>query len=101
MVLVVALLPYGSVNIVPRGTRKQRHLIPVAQPAAQPEPKNMPKQTHPELKHRKKVIEPYTAAWERLANAEARQWCEIKPCRDCGGPVNDGYCCPRCGSEKP
>lgn len=23
---------------------------------------------------------------------------QIKQCRKCGGPVNDGHCCGRCGS---
>jgi hypothetical protein len=47
-------------------------------------------------------IEPYTPAWERLANAEARCFCpRIYPCGECGGPVVDGYCCNRCGSSEP
>lgn len=26
---------------------------------------------------------------------------DVRPCRRCGGPVLDGYCCERCGSEEP
>lgn len=54
-------------------------------------------------KNRKpRKMEPYTPAWERLADQEARNFApEIKPCRDCGGPVVSGYCCDRCGSTLP
>ena len=45
---------------------------------------------------------PYTEKWEKEANALARSWCwNIKPCRDCGHPVMDGYCCGTCGSTNP
>lgn len=46
-------------------------------------------------------IEPYTPAWERLANALAREYVRLYPCAQCGGPVNDGYICQRCGSTNP
>lgn len=46
-------------------------------------------------------IEPYTDKWERLANELARTWATIKPCRECGYPVMDGYCCKTCGSTSP
>lgn len=46
-------------------------------------------------------MEPYSDAWERLANAEARAYVSIHPCRDCGGPVIRPYCCNRCGSDEP
>lgn len=26
---------------------------------------------------------------------------EIYPCAKCGGPVMDGYCCTRCGTDMP
>ncbi len=49
-----------------------------------------------------KKIDPDSAAWQRLANAEARNFCpQISPCRECGGPVVYGYCCNRCGSSTP
>ncbi len=48
-----------------------------------------------------KKMTPYTPEWERLANAEARNYVTIKPCRDCGGPVIDGYCCNHCDSVLP
>lgn len=49
-----------------------------------------------------KKLEPYTPAWERLANAEARGYAPpIRPCKECGGPVLSGYCCTRCGSSEP
>lgn len=46
-------------------------------------------------------IEPYTRKWEKLANELARTYQQIKPCRDCGHPVLDGYCCQTCGSSNP
>lgn len=54
-------------------------------------------------KHKRnlKRIIPYSSAYERLANQEARMWCQLRPCKDCGGPVNDGYCCNRCKSFNP
>lgn len=56
-----------------------------------------------EIKKRKiRKIEPYTLKWEKLANNLARSWCHnIKPCRECGYPVVDGYCCDTCGSSMP
>jgi hypothetical protein len=55
-----------------------------------------------EVKTRKpRKLKPYTKAWEALANAEARAYVTIRPCRDCGGPVVDHYCCDRCGSGDP
>ena len=55
-----------------------------------------------ETKKRKvRKIEPYTNKWERLANQLARIWTTIKPCRECGYPVVDGYCCQTCGSTNP
>ena len=26
---------------------------------------------------------------------------DLTPCNDCGGPVREGYCCTRCGSDSP
>ncbi len=46
-------------------------------------------------------IEPYTRKWEKLANELARTYQQIKPCRDCGYPVLDGYFCQTCGSSNP
>jgi len=48
-----------------------------------------------------KKIEPYTIKWEKLANALARSWVIIKPCRECGYPVISGYCCGTCNSVNP
>lgn len=46
-------------------------------------------------------INPYTPKWEKLANQLARTWVIIRPCRKCGYPVIDGYCCGTCGSNEP
>ena len=48
-----------------------------------------------------KKIEPYTKKWERLANDLARTWHVIKPCKECGYPVTDCYCCGTCGCTNP
>ncbi len=54
------------------------------------------------LKKRKlKKIEPNTRFWENLANNLARSWVPIHPCRDCGRPVIEGYCCSFCKSVNP
>lgn len=61
----------------------------------------MTKQDKPRPRKPRKM-RPYTKEWERLANAEARCFAPtIKPCRDCGRPVVDGYCCNHCGSVLP
>lgn len=60
---------------------------------------NTPK---PEVRKRKpRMIEEGSRTYERMANEEAKMWCQLRPCRDCGAPVNDGYCCNRCGSRNP
>jgi len=46
-------------------------------------------------------LTPYTIYWEKLANSLARSIVNIRPCKDCGGPVVKGYCCGRCGSRDP
>jgi len=46
-------------------------------------------------------IKPYTKKWEKLADELARSLVPIKPCRDCGYPVIDRYCCDTCGSNLP
>ena len=49
-----------------------------------------------------KKIEPYTPQWERMANSLARDYAPtIKPCKECGHPVIDGYCCGFCKSVNP
>lgn len=48
-----------------------------------------------------KKIDPDSPKWERLANKLARNTVFIKPCKDCGYPVIDGYCCNTCGSVMP
>jgi len=49
-----------------------------------------------------KRLVPYTAEWERLADAEARVFApRIRPCATCGGPAVDGYVCNRCGCVSP
>jgi hypothetical protein len=49
-----------------------------------------------------KKLEPYTPEWNKLANIVARNFAPpIRPCRECGYPVVDGYCCGRCGSTRP
>ena len=55
----------------------------------------------PIKKRKLKKIEPYTYPWERLANTLARSWVQVRPCRNCGRPVVDGYCCSFCGSDTP
>lgn len=52
-------------------------------------------------KKTRKVI-PFTKKWEKEADQLARSWCwNIRPCRKCGHPVHDGYCCSFCGSDTP
>lgn len=46
-------------------------------------------------------INPESRYWERLANELARSRVQIHPCRNCGGPVRDGYICNRCGCRNP
>jgi hypothetical protein len=49
-----------------------------------------------------KKMRPYTAKWERMADAEARMYAPtINPCKDCGRPVVYGFCCRHCGSTSP
>ena len=49
-----------------------------------------------------KKLKPHTPWWEREAGKVARNFVSpMKPCRDCGYPVIDGYCCTRCGSSLP
>lgn len=40
-----------------------------------------------------------SAAWERRANALARESIRITPCVRCKAPTLDGYCCRACGCE--
>jgi hypothetical protein len=37
----------------------------------------------------------------RLATEEYVYAVDLTPCNDCGAPVREGYCCPRCGSPRP
>lgn len=55
------------------------------------------------IQQAKKVqkIDPNTTAWDKLANGLARSLVPIKPCKECGYPVVDGYCCGACGSTSP
>ena len=46
-------------------------------------------------------IEPYTVKWEKLADNLARSLHYIRPCKHCGYPVLDGYCCGTCKSTTP
>lgn len=47
-------------------------------------------------------MKPHTRAWWNAANALARSYApRIYPCAHCGGPVADGYCCQRCGTDDP
>lgn len=47
-------------------------------------------------------MEPHTDEWNRMANSLARSFAPpIHICRDCGGPVIQGYCCTRCRSINP
>jgi hypothetical protein len=49
-----------------------------------------------------KKYKPNTPAWERKANSIARSWAPpIRPCKTCGYPVVDGYCCNNCGCIDP
>jgi len=55
-----------------------------------------------EKKPKPRRMKPHTPQWERMANELARGYApSIHPCRHCGGPVVDGYCCERCGSATP
>jgi hypothetical protein len=50
----------------------------------------------------KKKIKAYTPRWEKEANNLARVYCPtIRPCKDCGHPVINGYCCVFCNSVNP
>jgi hypothetical protein len=62
--------------------------------------KEMEEKTEPK-KPKARKIQPYTKDWQNMANNLARSWVTIKPCRDCGYPVIDGYCCQTCGSVEP
>ena len=53
------------------------------------------------MKPKFKKIKPYSSRWERIANEVARDIVSIIPCKDCGYPVVDGYCCQTCGSQEP
>lgn len=44
---------------------------------------------------------PYSPAWERIANARAREFVDITTCVQCGTPTVKGYCCTTCGSTDP
>lgn len=46
-------------------------------------------------------IKPFTKVWERMANELARDVVFIGPCRECGRPHLQGYCCIFCGSTDP
>lgn len=57
------------------------------------------KTTPDTVKHK---IEPYSQHWEKLANAEARNFAPaIYPCKKCSYPVVTGYCCTFCGTKDP
>jgi len=54
------------------------------------------------MKKRIEKIEPYTPKWEKMADSLARDYCpNIRPCKDCGRPVIEGYCCTFCQSVNP
>ena len=47
-------------------------------------------------------MQPFTAKWEREADALARRAApEIYPCAKCGHPVLSGYCCSTCHDSNP
>lgn len=47
-------------------------------------------------------IEPYSDIYYRRLNQVARDFCpRIYPCKKCGSPVADGYCCTYCGDNDP
>ena len=46
--------------------------------------------------------EPYTQKWERKADKLARSFAPpIYPCKKCGNPVIQGYCCTFCKDANP
>lgn len=55
------------------------------------------------MKQRKvRKVKPYTRTWEKEATELAVSWCPpIHPCKDCGHPVIEGYCCSFCKSSMP
>lgn len=56
----------------------------------------------PKKKRKIRKIKPYTLKWEKMANELARSWCPtVYPCKECGHPVVNGYCCGYCGSTDP
>lgn len=49
-----------------------------------------------------KMLKAYTPEWEKQANIQARSYCPpIYPCKECGYPVIQGYCCNNCGCSDP
>ena len=49
-----------------------------------------------------KKIKPFTTAWCKIAAYVASNYApQIFPCKECGYPVADGYCCGNCGSAEP
>ena len=43
----------------------------------------------------------YSKAYIKEAANIALSNITIKPCKQCGHPVREGYCCGHCGSESP
>ena len=53
-------------------------------------------------KRKIRKVKPYTAKWEREANALARNYApSIYPCKKCGHPVLQTYACTFCGDMNP
>lgn len=49
-----------------------------------------------------KKIKPYTKRWYNLASQVATNFCPtIYPCKKCGHPVIQGYCCIFCYDTNP
>jgi rubrerythrin len=45
---------------------------------------------------------PTPEQYQRTKIALMQSWCpEIYPCKECGYPVIDGYCCQYCGTNNP
>ena len=45
---------------------------------------------------------PFSEGWNKKAISLALCYApEVYPCKDCNGPVIDGYCCDNCGSSDP
>lgn len=53
------------------------------------------------MKKKIKKMDTNSQEWKDAVYRLARDFLDIKVCRDCHGPVINGYCCTRCDSVNP